>query len=332
MVFWEFKNKADSADLYIYGEFTSKKWDDSDVTAKEFVNDLKKARGKDITVHVNSPGGDVFQAVAIYNALKNYKGKVEVQIEGLAASAASLIVCAGDEVKMAANAQLMIHAPSVWLMGYYGSAEIEKVKNALTAVEGTILETYKSRLPKKNHSQVAEMMLSESWINATDAKELGFIDEITDAIEITDKAEVTEMEENKTEEKLQVLDVKAANELLIKDAIKQAREQELARIKNLMALRGENAAVNAIIDTALSEGAQVADVVKYIDAVKNVKAPETKNAGIDELKATIRDNMTSGAENIGAPAPPLTDEEKRVAVAKSIAEMANALRGVKKNG
>lgn len=326
MKFW---NKAENSnDIYIYGEIASERWGDADTTAKSFVEDLKKCKNKDINLHINSSGGDVFNAVAIYNSLKNYKGKVTVWIDGLAASAATIITCAGDEVKMASNAQLMIHKPSVGLMGYYSSTEIEKVQNALTAVEGTILETYKSRLPKKNHAQVAEMMLSESWINAAGAKEMGFVDEITDAIEITDKAEVEKM----AEEKLNVLDVKGSNELLIQDAVKQAREQELTRIKNLMALRGENAAVNAIIDTALEEGAEVSEVVKYIDAVKKVKMPQAESNVAEIIAATIRDNLKSGAEEVGAPIPTLTNEEKKLAQAKAIADIANSLRGVKKNG
>ena len=320
MKFW---NKAEkSNDIYIYGDIASTRWDDTETTAKSFIEDLKKCKDKDINLHINSSGGDVFQAVAIYNTLKSYKGKVTVWIDGLAASAATIITCAGDEIKMASNAQLMIHKPSVALMGYYSSTEIEKVQNALVAVEGTILNTYKSRLPTKSHAQVAEMMLSESWINATDAKELGFVDEITDAMEVKNMAE---------EKKLEVLDVKATNELLIQDAVKQAREQELARIKNLMALRGENAAVNAIIDTALEEGAQVSEVMKYVDAVRKVKVETPVQNAVEEIKATIRDNMTSGAEAVGG-STPLTAEDKRLTQAKALAEIANSLRGVKKNG
>ena len=124
---------------------------------------------------------------------------------------------------------------------------------------------------------------------------------------------------------MEEMNVKDANELIIQDAIKQAREQELARIKNLMALRGENVAVNAIIDTALSEGAQVSDVVKYIDAVKKVKLPEVKNAAVEEIKSVIRDNLTSGAEKVGGSMP----ADKNAQLSAEIAKYANALIGGK---
>ena len=304
MRFWKIENKVNGADIYIYGEIASTRWDESDVTARSFAEDLNKARGKDVTVHLNSAGGDVFSALAIYNTLKNYKGNVIISIEGLAASAASLIVCAGDVVQMAANAQIMIHMPSVGLMGYYTATELEKVQSALVAVEGSILETYKSRLPEKNHAQVAEMMLAETWINATDAKELGFVDEITAEVEIKD------------------LETESMEKDLIKDAVKSARENELKRIRNLMALRGENAAVNAIIETALDNGAEVSEVAKYIDAVKSVKTNPA-----EEYFASIRDNLKSGGENVGG-SMPVVAEDKVSAEAKKIAEFANKLKAV----
>ena len=310
----KFWNKAGN-DIYLYGEIVSERWDDSEVTAKSFIEDLKSCTGE-VTVHINSSGGDVFQALAIHNRLKEY-GNVTISIEGVCASAATIIACAGKKVKMAANALMMIHTPSVGLSGYYDAAEMDKIRNSLLAVEGAILETYKSRLPEKNHSEVAEMMLKETWFNADEAKSLGFVDEVTQSVEITNKiSEVKKVEE---------MNMKDANELIIQDAIKQAREQELARIKNLMALRGENAAVNAIIDTALSEGAQVSDVVKYIDAVKKVKLPEVKNAAVEEIKSVIRDNLTSGAEKVGGSMP----VDKNAQLSAEIAKYANALIGGK---
>ena len=96
MHFWKFVNSTNSADIYIYGEISSQKWDDSDVTAKDFVEDLNKAKNKNVTVHINSSGGDVFQALAIYNSLKNYEGQVTISVEGVCASAATIIACAGQ--------------------------------------------------------------------------------------------------------------------------------------------------------------------------------------------------------------------------------------------
>lgn len=350
----KFWNKAATTnDIYIYGDIVGERWDDSEVTAKSFLEDLKACKNQPVNLHINSNGGDVFQALAIYNSLKNYEGNVNVIIDGIAASAASLIICAGDNVKMASNALIMIHLPQVGLMGYYNSAELEKIQNSLRSCEGAILETYKSKLPEKNHSDVAQMMTEEKYFTAEEAKAIGFVDEITGEVEmevddargllIVNKVEfdckklgkINLQGVKKLEKKIEVpanetLDVKQTNELLIKDAIKQAREQEIQRIKNLMTLRGDNAAVNAIIEVAMAEGAEVSDVKKYIDAVKSVKVETPKNSAVEEIKAAIRDNMTSGAENVGGSIQTATAEDEREKKAKMLAEIANSLRGVKR--
>lgn len=349
----KFWNKAETSnDIYIYGDITSERWDESEVTAKSFLNDLTACKNQPVNLHINSGGGDVFQALAIYNVLKSYKGDVNISIDGICASAATLIICAGTKVRMASNALIMVHTPSVGLMGYYDAAELSKVQNSLLAVEGAILDTYKSRLPKKNHTEIAQMMTAEKWMTAEEAQEIGFVDEITGEVEMeVDDAKklliVNSVEFDckklgtkinlqgvkKVEQKVEVpaaetLDVKQANELLIQDAIKAAREQEVQRIKNLMALKNGVAEVDAVIDVAVMEGGEVSDVIKYVDAIKKVK-PSVKNTASAEITAMIRDNMTSGAENVGGSMPSMAEDERKVK-AKMLAEIANSLRGVKR--
>ena len=93
--FWNVKNEDDKAELILYGEISSESWYGDEITPKQFAEDLKSLNDKDLTVRLNSPGGDVFAAHAIYNLLKAYKGSVDVVIDGLAASAATIIMCAG---------------------------------------------------------------------------------------------------------------------------------------------------------------------------------------------------------------------------------------------
>ena len=351
----KFWNKAETTnDIYIYGDITSERWDETEVTAKSFLADLKACNNQPVNLHINSNGGDVFQALAICNVLKSYKGGVNFYIDGLCASAATLIICAGGKVSMASNALLMVHTPSVGLLGYYDAAEFSKIENSLLAVEGAILDTYKGKLPKKSHAEIAEMVTAETYLTAEEAQRIGFVDEITGEVEmevddakqllIVNKVEFdckrlgkinlqgVKKVENKAEvPATETFDVKQANELLIKDAIKQAREQEIQRIKNLMALKNGAAEVDAIIDVAVIEGGEVSDVVKYIDAVKKVKAnaPKVTNPAVDAITATIRDNMTSGAENVGGSLPSTADNERETK-AKMLAEIANRLRGVKR--
>ena len=344
MKFW---NKAENSDdIYIYGDITSRRGEDNDVTAKSFLEDLKACKGA-VNLHINSSGGDVFQAIAIYNAIKSYKGGVNIFIEGICASAATLITCAGQKVSMAKNALMMIHTPSVGLMGYYDALELEKVQKSLQAVEGVILDTYKMRLPEKSHSEVAKMLTAETWLTADEAQELGFVDEITGDVdmEVDDvknllfvnsikfdckrlgekfSAKLKLQEVRKVEEKL---DIKQANELLVQDAIKMERQ----RVKNLSALKCDNAAVNAILNVAIAEGGEVADVTKYIDAVKNVKVetPKVENVAVNAITAAIRDNMQSGAENVTASLPNSAEDE-RMKKAKALADIANSLRSGKR--
>lgn len=363
----KFWNKSDAAnEILIYGDITNSRWSDEDITAKSFNDDLKSFNGKDITVRVNSGGGDVFNALAIYNSLKNYSGKVTIAIDGLAASAASLIICAGDNVKMASNALIMVHPPSVGIMGYFDVDELDKIKSSLVAVEGTILNTYKQRLPKSSHADIAKMVSAETWIDAEQAQELGFVDEVTGEVdmEIDNSArrlfvnsvsidvsnfdrekfsavlkarEVTNMAENKATVEVpanETLDVKQANEILIKDAIKQAREQEIQRIKNLMTLKDGTPEVDAIIDVAIVEGGEVSDVSKYVDAIKKVKPQTTEkpNVAIDTIRKEIRDNLTSGAEGVGGSFPPATIQDQQKFLSAEIVKYANAMMGGANNG
>ncbi|EEM0293717.1 Clp protease ClpP, partial [Salmonella enterica subsp. enterica serovar Typhimurium] len=115
--FWNWiKNEDGERTLYFDGYIAEESWFDDDITPKKFKAELMESGG-DISVWINSPGGDVFAASQIYNMLKEYKGKVTVKVDGLAASAASVIAMAGDEILMSPVAMLMIHNPSTLIWG-----------------------------------------------------------------------------------------------------------------------------------------------------------------------------------------------------------------------
>ena len=175
MKFWN--KSAESADIFIYGEIVSEQWFDTDVTAKSFLDDLKSFGGRDVTIHLNSGGGDCFAALAIYNTLKNYSGKVNVSIEGLCASAATIIACGGSKITIAANSLMMIHNPSVGLSGFFDEIDIDKVKNSLSAVKSTLIQTYQTRTGK-SESELDKLLSAETWFTAAEAIENGFADEI----------------------------------------------------------------------------------------------------------------------------------------------------------
>lgn len=190
--FWKFRNEAEreTAELMLYGEISDVSWYGNEVTPKEFHEDLISCEGKDLAVHINSPGGDVFAAQAIYTQLKAYTGKVTMHIDGMCASAATIIACAGDTVIMPSNTIYMIHNPKSAMLGYFDAPQLDKISESLGAVKQTIVNVYMARVQGAlSEVQLKHKMDSEEWMTAETAKSYGFVDEITDAIPIENKWE-----------------------------------------------------------------------------------------------------------------------------------------------
>lgn len=160
--------------LELNGTIAEESWFDDDVTPQLFKDELNAGSG-DITVWINSPGGDCVAAAQIYNMLSNYKGKVTVKIDGIAASAASVIAMAGDTVLVSPVSMLMIHNPATIAWGDH--AEMQKAIDMLSEVKESIINAYvlKTGLsrPKLSH-----LMDAKTWMDANKAVELGFADEI----------------------------------------------------------------------------------------------------------------------------------------------------------
>ena len=148
-------------------------WGD-EITPQMFREDLEAEDG-DVTVWINSPGGNVFAAAEIYTMLKDYAGKITVKIASLAASAASVVAMAGDTVQMSPTALLMVHDPSTIAMG--NTRDMEKAIAALNEVKESIINAYASK-SGLSHARIANLMSNETWMNAKKAVELGFADEI----------------------------------------------------------------------------------------------------------------------------------------------------------
>ena len=179
--FWKFVNKVSgegSSNLYLEGEIASETWWGDEVTPEAFRTELRQMKG-DLTVHLNSPGGDVFAGVAIYNALKDYtKGKVVVKVDGLAASIASVVAMAGDEIIMSPGSMMMIHNP--WSIGVGSSDELRKAADTLDQIKDSILPIYTDR-SGLSEDEVKDLMDAETWMTAEKAVELGFADTVQKA-------------------------------------------------------------------------------------------------------------------------------------------------------
>lgn len=215
--FWKWMNQAQAVPdqegngeetpaeriLSLNGTIAEDSWFDDDVTPAMFRDELNAGEG-DITVWINSAGGDCVAAAQIYNMLSEYPGRVTVKIDGLAASAASVIAMAGNEVLMSPVSCMMIHNPATIAFGDY--EEMKKAIELLDAVKESIINAYvlKTGLSR---NKLSRMMDSESWMDANKAVELGFADGILYSRE-TDPVE-------KTAENSSVFSRKAVNNILL---------------------------------------------------------------------------------------------------------------------
>lgn len=174
--FWNWvKNDAEEErTLILNGEISDETWYGDEVTPTLFRRELDAGTGN-ITVWINSPGGDVFAAAQIYNMLMEYKGDVTVKVDALAASAASVIAMAGTEVLMSPVAMMMIHNPMTIAIG--DSKEMQKAGEMLDEVKEGIMNAYEIKTGM-SRAKISHLMDAESWFNAKKAVELGFADGI----------------------------------------------------------------------------------------------------------------------------------------------------------
>jgi len=171
--FWNWaENDVDERVLYLEGVISEETWWGDEVTPKIFRDDLHSGSG-DITVWLNSPGGDCFAAAAIYTMLKEYPSKITVKISALAASAASVVAMAGDEVLMSPASMMMLHNPATIAIG--DSEEMLKAKNMLDEIKESIINAYAA---KSGHSRdtISNWMDGELWMDVNKAIRFGFAD------------------------------------------------------------------------------------------------------------------------------------------------------------
>lgn len=172
--FWKWRNEtdSDSRELVLNGTIAEQSWFEDDITPELFRSELNSRTG-DITVWINSPGGDCIAASRIYSMLMDYKGDVTVKIDGMAASAASVIAMAGNKVLMAPTAMIMIHNP---LTAAYGNtADMQKTIEMLDEVKESIINAYEIKT-SLSRNKISKLMDDETWMNAKKAIELGFAD------------------------------------------------------------------------------------------------------------------------------------------------------------
>lgn len=177
-------DSSNSADIFIYGDIVRWVWEDyfpEDVSSNTFKDDLDALGDvSTINLHVNSPGGSVFEGIAIYNMLKRHKAKVNVYVDALAASIASVIAMAGDTIYMPKNSMLMIHNPWTWTEG--NATELRKAADDLDRIGNSSKQTYLQKAGEKlTDEKLQEMLDAETWLSADEAFEYGLCDVVEEA-------------------------------------------------------------------------------------------------------------------------------------------------------
>ena len=193
--FWKWKNLDEAAErvLELNGTIAEESWFDDDITPRMFKEELISGNGP-VTVWINSPGGDCIAASQIYSMLMDYKGEITVKIDGIAASAASVIAMAGTKVLMSPTALMMIHNPSTTAFGDH--RDMAKAIDLLDEVKESIINAYEIKTGK-SRAVLSHMMDQETWMNVNKAMELGFADGV---LEDSKKAVTTESYQFSTRE------------------------------------------------------------------------------------------------------------------------------------
>lgn len=363
--FWKIKNEVESAsvELYLYGQIAEEPWRENDKSAKEFADDLAACGGKNITLRINSPGGDIFAAQAIYNVLKAYPGKVTAHIDGICASAATVVACGAGKVVMPKNALYMIHNPMACVFDMLDAEALSKMADTLAKVKETVVNVYKDRAgDKMSADEIIRFMDEETWMSAEEALEKGLIDEIDDyainaqmksglvvvnsiSMPVKDRdaekiRRVMKTEERKKTTEMNDSDLISKIKALLGDKPKAPKEDNKAtaerqRITAIEALAGEeaNPYVDAVIASCKGIPGMTAETAKpIVDALKAVHVEPKEDTKLAAIRDLIEDNMQSGASSVKAEpkmAGVNADKAKNQAVVADIVARMNKYRGTK---
>tara|TARA_R100001530_G_scaffold45609_1_gene34369 strand:- start:232 stop:1242 length:1011 start_codon:yes stop_codon:yes gene_type:complete len=288
------ESSTDVVDVYIFDEVGT-----FGINAQSFIEEIKSYKGQPMDLHLNCVGGDVFEGMAIYNVIKKRKAKTTVYIEGIAASMGSVIALAADEVIMAENSLFMIHNAFGGAMGE--ADEMRKTAAVLDKISNEIADIYtkKTNLP---FGRIKEMMDEETWLNANEAFELGFVDSISDAIKVAAKYDISKFKNITDEEIRHKLNVN----LKSKTMTEELKNWFNSKIEDIIAqVKSDNAVDNKVEKVEVT----IVDEMEVSKKLTGFEAKVTElNESITELegeKETLTEEVTritallSKAEAVG---------------------------------
>lgn len=283
--FWNMASVSDDeAEITLYGDVCSETpvdWWTGEalpgqyITPEGFLEDLQTVAGKkNVTVKLNSCGGDLYTGIAIHNALKGLNAKINMIVEGIAASAASVIMCAGDTVSVYPGSIVMIHGVSVGLMDYYNMQDLKQIQKSLEANEQAIAEIYSAKTGKDT-DKLRSMITKECWMTGQEAIDEGFADVLLEGngpeVSLNNKNVLFvndighDMKGFKVPEKFQ--NKKVSTEGKPSDEIKK-KEDKVMGIEELKAAYPD--LINQIVNAAKTEATmQERERIKEIEEIQN---------------------------------------------------------------
>ena len=287
---YNIQNKAgETADIYIFDEIGT-----YGVTAQDFISEIKGLKDMPINLRINSLGGDVFDGMAMYNVIKRREAKTTVYIEGIAASIATIIALGADEVIMAENSLFMIH--NAW-GGTSGEAkDMRKTAETLDKITSELTDIYVKKTGL-SYDALSEMMDEESWLNAQEAFDLGFIDTISDSIKVAAKYDVSKFknitqEEIKNKLSININNKKMTNEL--KDWFNSKVEEIVTAVKGEVKVSADVAEQTAIT-VNLGDNEEITNKISEFEA-KNIELSNKMSLLEEELISAKGNNETLTVE------------------------------------
>mgnify|MGYP004668991195 CR=1 FL=1 len=324
-----------TADINIYGDITSaaelyRNWgcSEGEVSARDVKQAIEGLDVDTINVYINSYGGEVAEALAIYSSLKRHSAQIHTFCDGFACSAATIVFCAGDVRTMGAIALLMIHNCMSYL-GYANSEEMRKAAEDNDKINQSSIEAYKS-VCNLTEDETKEKMNAETWMTAQEAMNYGFVDELANDVKIENSISNGMVVVNNMTCNLQHFhnprqleeiinrhgkDDKNMNEsklmsLLqdIKDAVTGKNKNsntetdpvavERQRMLDLDNLRDGNELINKIVEIAKKNGNTAEEIKEYVAAAKAEAEKPAKDKGLEEIKNLIKDQLASGSNGV----------------------------------
>jgi ATP-dependent Clp endopeptidase proteolytic subunit ClpP len=283
-------------------------------SAKDFVADVRKLKGQHIHLRINSVGGSVIEGAAIYNALRRHKGGLTVHVDGLAASMASVIAMAGEEVLIADNAMMMVHNP--WSMAMGDADDLRKEADVLDKLKGTLVNAY-VRKTGRERAEIENLMDEETWMDAVQAVDFGFADDIEEGIEVAASI---------TPETARARFDKFSNSM--RKPAKSHKAEEAAPAEVVAEPVVEQPVSDVAVD--ISEENMNAELQAKVDALQADLAAkaeaDTVRAQADELTAKEVESLKSEVERLAAEVASKDEEISALrAASKSAGEQAAAI-------